>query len=138
MGFEALYPGRNLSKANEAQKVYTYLLRKLIIDRPNQVWSTDTTYTPMAKRFVYLVAFIDRYPRRVLPWRLLNTMDTAFCLVAIEEAIERNGVPENLNTDQGSQFISENFTGVLKANDIAFSMDGATLGRQCISRTFVA
>ena len=103
IGLAALYPGRNLSKANQAHKVYPYLLRNLVIDRPNQVWSTDITYIPMAKGFVYLVAVMDWYSRRVLSWRLSNTMDTAFCIDALEEAIERNGAPEIFNTDQGSQ-----------------------------------
>ena len=124
MGLTALYPGRNLSLANQAHKIYPYLLRNLIIDRPNQVWSTDITYIPMAKGFVYLVAVIDWYSRRVLSWRLSNTMDTSFCIDSLEEAIEQNGAPEIFNTDQGSQFTSEEFTGVLKSNGIAISMDG--------------
>jgi putative transposase len=99
IGLAALYPGRNLSKANQAHKVYPYLRRNLVIDRPNQVWSTDITYIPMAKGFVYLVAVMDWYSRRVLSWRLSNTMDTAFCIDALEEAIERNGAPEIFNTD---------------------------------------
>lgn len=134
MGLEALYPGRNLSKANQAHKVYPYLLRNLLIDRPNQVWSTDITYIPMAKGFVYLVAVIGWYSRRVLSWRLSNTMDTAFCIDALKEAIERNGAPEIFNTDQGSQFTSEDFTGVLKSNDIAISMDGK---RRWVDNVFV-
>jgi putative transposase len=119
MGLEGLYPGRNLSKANKARKLYPYLLRNLLIDRPNQVWSADITYIPMAKDFVYLVAVIDWYSRGVLSWRLSNTMDTAFCIDALEEAIERNGAPEIFNTDRGSPFTSEDFTGILKSNDIA-------------------
>ena len=134
IGLAALYPGRNLSKANQAHKVYPYLLRNLVIDRPNQVWSTDITYIPMAKGFVYLVAVMDWYSRRVLSWRLSNTMDTAFCIDALEEAIERNGAPEIFNTDQGSQFTSEDFTGVLKSNEIAISMDGK---RRWVDNVFV-
>jgi putative transposase len=124
MGITALYPKRNLSKANQANKIYPYLLRNLVIDRPNQVWSTDITYLPMARGFVYLVAIIDWYSRRVLSWRISNTMDTHFCVEALEEAIASHGAPEIFNTDQSSQFTSELFTGVLKANEIQISMDG--------------
>ncbi len=99
-----------------------------------QVWSTDITYIPMEKGFVYLVAVIDCYSRRVLSWRLSNTMDTAFCIDALKEAIERNGAPEIFNTDQGSQFTSEDFTGVLKSNEIAISMDGK---RRWVDNVFV-
>jgi putative transposase len=99
MGFEALYPSRNLSKAKQADKFYPYLLRNLLIDRPNQVWSTDITYVPMAKGFGYLVAVIDWYSRRVLSRRVSNTMDTTFSIDALEEAIECKGAPEILNTD---------------------------------------
>jgi putative transposase len=134
MGLKALYSGRNLSKANQAHKGYPYLLRNLIIDRPNQVWSSDITYIPMAKGFVYLVAVIDWYSRRVLSWRLSNTMDTDFCIDAHEEAIERNGAPEIFNTDQGGQVTSEDFTGVLKSNDIAISIDGK---RRWVDNVFV-
>ncbi len=124
MDIAVLYPKRNLSKANQAHKIYPYLLRNLLIDRPNQVWSTDITYIPMARGFVYLVAVIDWYSRRVLSWRISNTMDTSFCIEALEEAIELHGAPEIFNTDQGSQFTSEEFTGVLAANSIQISMDG--------------
>ena len=124
MGLVALYPKRNLSLANQAHKVYPYLLRGLTIDRPNQVWAADITYIPMARGFVYLVAIMDWYSRRVLSWRLSNTLDTSFCIEALEEAIENHGAPEIFNTDQGSQFTSEEFTGVLKAHDIKISMDG--------------
>lgn len=124
MGLTALYPGRNLSVANKAHKIYPYLLRGLSINRPNQVWATDITYIPMAKGFVYLVAIIDWYSRRVLSWRLSNTMDSSFCVDALEEAIDQYGTPEIFNTDQGSQFTSDDFTGVLKSNEIAISMDG--------------
>lgn len=124
MGLVALYPKRNLSRANQAHKVYPYLLRNQVIDRPNQAWATDITYIPMARGFVYLVAIMDWYSRRVLAWRVSNTMDTHFCIDALEEAIEHHGVPEIFNTDQGSQFTSEEFTGVLKRHGIRISMDG--------------
>ena len=124
MGLAALYPKRNLSLANQAHKVYPYLLRDLIIDRPNQVWSTDITYIPMAHGFVYLVAVMDWYSRPVLSWRVSNTLDTSFCIAALEEAIECYGAPEIFNTDQGSQFTSDDYTNVLKINDIRISMDG--------------
>ena len=124
MGLAALYPKRNLSRANQAHKVYPYLLRNLAIDHPNQVWATDVTYIPMARGFVYLVAIMDWYSRRVLSWRVSNTLDVNFCIEALEEAIEHHGAPEIFNTDQGSQFTSDAFTGVLKAHDIRISMDG--------------
>ncbi len=124
MGIAALYPKRNLSLANQAHKVYPYLLRNLVIDRPNQVWATDITYIPMARGFVYLVVVMDWYSRKVLSWRVSNTLDTRFCVEALEEAIETYGCPEIFNTDQGSQFTSEDFTGVLKKNHIQISMDG--------------
>jgi putative transposase len=124
MCIETLYPKRNLSLANQQHKVYPYLLRNLTIDRPNQVWATDITYIPMARGFVYLVAIMDWYSRRVLSWRVSTTMDDSFCVDALEEAIEHYGAPEIFNTDQGSQFTGENFTGVLKSNDINISMDG--------------
>ena len=124
MGLAALYPKRNLSLAIQAHKVYPYLLRHLVIDRPNQVWATDITFIPMAHGFVYLVAVMDWYSRRVLSWRVSNTLDTSFCIEALEEAIESHGAPEIFNTDQGSQFTSDDFTGVLKAHEIRISMDG--------------
>ncbi|MCW8828918.1 MAG: IS3 family transposase [Gammaproteobacteria bacterium] len=124
MGLVALYPKRNLSLANQAHKVYPYLLRGLTIDRPNQVWATDITYIPMARGFIYLVAVMDWYSRRVLSWRVSNTLDTSFCIEALEEAIENHGAPEIFNTDQGSQFTSEEFADVLKQHDIQISMDG--------------
>lgn len=124
MAIETLYPKRNLSLANQKHKVYPYLLRGLDINRPNQVWSTDITYVPMAQGFIYLIAVMDWYSRKVLSWRVSTSMDTSFCIDALEDAIETYGSPEIFNTDQGSQFTSEEFTGVLKANDIAISMDG--------------
>ena len=124
MGIAALYPKRNLSLANQAHKVYPYLLRNLTIDRPNQVWATDITYIPMARGFVYLVAAMDWYSRKVLSWRVSNTLDTRFCVEALEEAIETYDCPEIFNTDQGSQFTGADFTDVLKENQIQISMDG--------------
>lgn len=124
LAIETLYPKRNLSLANQQHKVYPYLLRGLDIIRPNQVWSTDITFIPMAKGFVYLVAVMDWYSRKVLSWRVSTTMDTSFCVDALEEAIENYGCPEIFNTDQGSQFTSEDFTSVLRTNNIAISMDG--------------
>ena len=124
MGIAALYPKRNLSLANQAHKVYPYMLRNLLIDRPNQVWATDITFIPMARGFVYLVAVMDWHSRRVLSWRVSNTLDTSFCTEALEAAIERYGAPEVFNTDQGCQFTSDDFTGVLKEHGIKISMDG--------------
>ena len=124
MGIEALYPKRNLSLANQAHKVYPYLLNDVVVERPNQVWATDITYISMARGFAYLVAIMDWYSRRVLSWRLSTTLDTRFCTEALEDALERYGTPEIFNTDQGCQFTSEEFTGVLKAHHIKISMDG--------------
>lgn len=124
MGLVALYPKRNLSLANQAHRVYPHLLRNLVIDRPNQVWATDLTYIPMARGFVYLVAIMDWYSRKVLAWRVSNTLDAGFCVDALEDAIEQYGTPEIFNTDQGSQFTSETFTNVLRNNGIRISMDG--------------
>ncbi len=124
MGIEALYRKPNLSRKNARHKIYPYLLRRLQIDRTNQVWAMDITYIPMAKGFVYLAAVLDWHSRRVLSWRVSITMHTDFCIEAVEEAIARYGKPEIFNTDQGSQFTSEEFIGLLKDNGIAISMDG--------------
>ena len=124
MGIMALYPKRNTSRPGKGHKIYPYLLKGLTIDRPNQVWATDLTYIPMAKGFVYVVAIMDWYSRKVLSWRVSNSMDADPCVEALEEAINRYGAPEIFNTDQGSQFTSDAFTGVLKAADIQISMDG--------------
>ena len=124
MGIRALYPKPRTSKPGKGHKIYPYLLRDLVIDRPNQVWATDISYIPMAKGFVYLVAVIDWYSRKVLSWRLSNSMDTDFCVDALEEALSRHGSPEIFNTDQGAQFTSEAFTGVLKKAGVDISMDG--------------
>ena len=124
MGLTALYPKRNLSRRHQAHKVHPYLLRGLVIDRPNQVWAADVTYIPMAKGFLYLVAIIDWYSRKVLAWELANSMDARFCVAALENALTTYGRPDIFNTDQGSQFTSDAFTSVLTAHDIRISMDG--------------
>jgi putative transposase len=124
MGIEALYRKPNTSRRNAKHRIYPYLLRHLKVERPNQVWAMDITYIPMARGFVYLAAVIDWCSRRVLAWRVSITMETGFCIEAVEEALQRYGTPEIFNTDQGSQFTSEAFTGLLKANGIAISMDG--------------
>lgn len=124
MGIQAIYPKPNLSKANQKHKIYSYLLRNLDINRPNQVWATDVTYIPMDKGFVYLTVIMDWYSRKILSWRLSNSLDVSFCIDALEEALHRYGRPEIFNSDQGSQYTSEAFTGVLKDNGIRISMDG--------------
>ncbi len=124
MGIEPIYPKPRLSLPGEGHKLYPYLLRGLDIYRPNQVWCTDITYIPMGSSHVYLVAVMDWYSRKVLSWRLSNSLDTSFCIEALDEAIEQYGCPEIFNTDQGSQFTSESFTSVLKKNGIRISMDG--------------
>ena len=124
MGIEALYRKPNTSKPEPSHKVYPYLLRKLAVTRPNQVWAIDITYVPMAKGFVYLVAVVDWFSRRVLAWRLSITMEVGFCIEAVEEAIGRYGCPEIFNSDQGSQFTSTAFTQLLKERNIEISMDG--------------
>ncbi len=124
MGIEALYRKPDTSRRHPGHTVYPYLLRGLKIDRPNPVWAMDITYIPMARGFVYLAAVIDWYSRRVLAWRVSITMDTDFCIEAVEEAIARHGTPEIFNTDQGSQFTSQAFTGLHKGHGIAISMDG--------------
>jgi putative transposase len=124
MGIEAIYRRPNTSKPAPGHKVYPYLLRKLPVIRPNQIWAMDITYIPMARGFVYLAAVVDWFSRRVLSWRLSITLETAFCIEAVEEALVRHGKPDIFNTDQGSQFTSIAFTGVLKKAGIAISMDG--------------
>ncbi len=124
MGIEALYKKPRLSSPHPEHKVYPYLLRGLEITRANHVWATDITYLPMARGFCYLVAIMDWATRKVLAWRLSNTLDASFCGEALEEAIARYGVPEIFNTDQGSQFTSEEFIAVLVKHGIAISMDG--------------
>ena len=126
---EAIYRKPNTSKAAPGHRIYPYLLRGLAITRPNHVWSSDISYIPMAHGFVYLVAVIDWFSRRVLAWKLSITMDTSFCIEALDEALSKHGKPDIFNTDQGSQFTSEAFTGRLKEEGIAISMDGK--GRWC-------
>ena len=124
MGIEAVYRKPNTSKPAPGHRIYPYLLRGLTIDRPNQVWATDITYIPMARGFVYLCAVMDWYARRILAWRLSNTMEAEFCVEVLEDALARYGKPGIFNTDQGSQFSGTAFTGVLIKNEIAISMDG--------------
>ncbi len=124
MGITAIYPKRRTSKPGKEHKIYPYLLRNLVIDRPNQVWATDISYIPMAKGFVYLVAVMDWHSRKVLSWRLSNSMDSDFCVEALEDALSRYGSPDIFNTDQGAQFTSEAFTDVLQEAGINISMDG--------------
>ena len=124
MCIEALYRRPNTSKPALGHKIYPYLLRGLAVERPNQVWAMDITYIPMARGFVYLAAVVDWFTRRVLAWRLSITMEVDFCIDAVEEALAKYGRPEIFNTDQGSQFTSAAFTGLLLKNKIAISMDG--------------
>lgn len=124
MGVRALYPRCRTSQPGNGHKIYPYLLRGLPIEGANQVWAADICYIPMAKGFMYLVAIMDWHSRRVLSWRVSNTLDTDFCIEALEEALERFGAPDIFNTDQGAQFTSEAFTGVLTEHDIKISMDG--------------
>ena len=124
MGIEALVPRPGTSKAAPGHKIYPYLLRGLAITEPNHVWASDITYIPMAHGFLYLVAIIDWASRAVLAWRLSNTIDSGFCVEALEEALARYGKPRIFNTDQGAQFTSAAFTGKLEAAGVAISMDG--------------
>ena len=124
MGIEAIYRRPNTSKSVAGHKIYPYLLRGVKIDRPNQAWAMDITYIPMARGFVYLAAVVDWFTRRVLAWRLSITMEVEFCLEAVAEALAKHGTPEIFNTDQGSQFTSAAFTGLLSGRGIAISMDG--------------
>jgi putative transposase len=124
MGIAALGPKPRTTKPEPGHKIFPYLLRNLTIDRVNQVWAADITYIPIGRGFLYLVAIIDWASRAVLAWRLSNTMDVSFCVSALEEALARFGKPEIFNTDQGSQFTSQAFTGMLARADIQISMDG--------------
>ncbi len=124
MGIEAIYRRPNTSKPAPGHRLYPYLLRGLMIDHPNHVWATDITYIPMARGFVYLAAVMDWFARRILAWRLSNTMEASFCIDAVEEALAKHGCPQIFNTDQGSQFTSAEFTSVLINNGISMSMDG--------------
>jgi putative transposase len=124
MGLEAIYPKRRTSCPNPEHKIYPYLLRNLNINHPNQVWAADITYVPMNRGFMYLMAVMDWNSRKVLSWRVSDTLDADFCVEALEEAVERFGTPEIFNTDQGAQFTSRAFTECLKGHDIKISMDG--------------
>ena len=124
LGLAGMAPGPNTSRPHLQHKAYPYLLRGVEVTRPNQAWSTDITYIRLARGFVYLVAVMDWYSRKVLAWRLSNTMDSGFCVDCLEQALQTYGPPEIFNTDQGCQFTSEAFTGVLKRQGIAISMDG--------------
>lgn len=124
MGISAIYRKPNLSKPNKEHKIYPYLLRRLNINRPDQVWCCDITYIRLHRGFVYLVAVLDWYSKTVLSWELSNTLDTSFCVSALNKAIDRYGKPEIFNTDQGAQFTSNNFTGELLKRNIKISMDG--------------
>jgi putative transposase len=124
MGIVALVPRPGTSQPAPGHKIYPYLLRGVAITEPNHVWASDITYIPMARGFLYLVAVIDWASRAVLAWRLSNTMDTSFCIAALEEALARHGTPRVFNTDQGSQFTSQAFTAKLAAAGVAISMDG--------------
>jgi putative transposase len=134
LGLAAIYQRPNTSKPAAAHKIYPYLLRGLAIERVNQVWCSDVTYIPMAKGFLYLVVIMDWVSRAVLAWRVSNTLGADFCVEALEEALSRYGRPEIFNTDQGSQFTSDDFTGTLKRHGIMISMDGK--GR-CMDNIFV-
>jgi putative transposase len=134
MGLESVAPKPNTSRAAPEHPTYPYLLRNLKIERVNQVWATDITYIPLAFGFAYLVAVMDWYSRRVLAWRLSNTMDTSFCIDALKDAMRRFGKPEIFNTDQGAQFTAATFTAVLLGRGVKISMDGK--GR-CIDNVFV-
>jgi putative transposase len=124
MAMETIYQKPNTSRGHPDHKVYPYLLRGLVIDRPNQVWCADITYIPMAKGFVYLVAVMDWFSRRVLAWRVSISLDTSFCVEALQEALERYGQPDIFNTDQGAQFTSTDFVAELEARGVRVSMDG--------------
>jgi putative transposase len=124
LGLAGMAPGPNTSRPHPKHKIYPYLLRGLDVIRPNQVWSTDITYIRLARGFVYLVAVMDWYSRKVLAWQLSNTLDGWFCVDCLEQALQTFGTPEIFNTDQGCQFTADAFTGVLKAHGISISMDG--------------
>ena len=124
MGFCAIYQKPRTSDPHPEHKIYPYLLRDLAIDHPQQVWCADITYIPMKKGFLYLIAVMDWYSRKVLSWRLSNSMDQEFCIEALEEALQRYNIPGIFNTDQGSQFTALSFTNVLTNNNIKISMDG--------------
>ena len=139
MGIRAIYMQPRTTERHPEHKVFPYLLRDLVIDHPNQVWAMDITYIPMRRGFVYLTAVMDWYSRKVLSWRVSNSLDTEFCLETVKEAIAKYGKPEIFNTDQGSQFTSEDFVNLLQAHHIRISMDGArSVDVQRFCRTSVA
>jgi putative transposase len=133
MGIEAPYRRPNASKPAPGHEICPYLLRGLVVDRPNQVWAMDITHIPMARGFVYLAAVVDRFSRRVLAWRLSITLEAESCLDAVDEALARHGKPEIFDTDQGSQFTGAAFTGLLREQAIAISMDGRGAWRDDVS-----
>ena len=124
LGLAGMAPGPNTSRPHPQHKIYPYLLRGVSVTRPNQVWSSDITYIRLAHGFAYLAAVIDWYSRKVLAWQLSNTLDSGFCVDCLEQSIRAYGTPDIFNTDQGCQFTSDDFTGVLKSHDITISMDG--------------
>ena len=124
MGLQAIYKGPNTSKKHPQHKIWPYLLRKLSITRPNHVWCSDITYIPVKNGFLYLVAIMDWATRKVLSWRLSNTLDASFCVEALDEAIAKYGKPEIMNTDQGSQYTGADWIKTLTKDDIKISMDG--------------
>jgi putative transposase len=124
MGVEAIYRRPNTSKPSPGHRIYPYLLRNLAVTRPNQVWASDITYVPMARGFVYLVAIVDLFSRKVLAWRLSITLSADFCVEALEEALARHGKPKIFNTDQGSQFTGADWIAELRSRGIQISMDG--------------
>ena len=134
MGIEALYPKPRTTRRHPGHKLYPYLLKDLAITRPNQVWAADITYIPMNRGFMYLVVIMDWYSRKILSWRLSNTMESDFCVQALQEALSRFGRPDIFNTDQGSQFTSKDFTGLLKEHQVKISMDGR---RRCQDNIFI-
>jgi len=134
MGLQAVFPKPNLSRPHPENRIYPYLLRDLDVMRPNQVWCADITYIRLAWGFAYLVAIVDWYSRCVLSWRLSNTLEADFCVEALREAVGKYGVPDVFNTDQGTQFTSQEFINVLVSNNISISMDGR--GR-CLDNIFV-
>ncbi len=134
MGIEGMVPKADTSRPAPEHPTYPYLLRNVKVCRVNQVWCADVTYVPMAHGFIYLVAIMDWYSRRVLSWKVSNTLDTSFCVEALQEALSGFGAPEIFNTDQGAQFTSEAFTGVLRGRGVKVSMDGK--GR-CIDNIFI-
>jgi putative transposase len=124
MGIEAVYPKPHTSRPHPQHRIYPYLLRDLNIEHANQVWAADITYVPMSHGFMYLVAVIDWHSRKILSWRVSNTLESDFCIEALQEALNRHGKPEIFNTDQGAQFTSNSFTQVLKDHRVSISMDG--------------